>query len=271
MKYLKLSFDTADATEREILVAMLAEAGFESFEEEGNLLHAYIDEAGYDDNTAEVVTHVYQGAIIRETIEQQNWNAAWEEGFHPVTVEGFCTIRAGFHQPDNSVPYEIIITPKMSFGTGHHATTRLMIQQMRDMDLVDKDVLDFGTGTGVLAILAKKLGAKCVTAIDNDEWSYENTLENAAANNSGEIEVLRGSLEVVTGRKYDVILANINRHILMQYMQEMSDLLRPGGMLVMSGILEQDETIVTTEAGKAGFSIQYVTHEDKWSCISATR
>lgn len=271
MKYIRLSFDTADATEREILVAMLAEEGFESFEEEGNLLHAYINEAGYNDSVTEAVGQMFHGAITREVIEQQNWNAVWEEGFHPVTVEGFCTIRAGFHQPDNSVPYEIIITPKMSFGTGHHATTRLIIQQMRDINLAAKDVLDFGTGTGVLAILAKKLGADRVTAIDNDEWSYENTLENVATNNTGEIEVLRGSLEVVTRRKYDVVLANINRHILMQYMQGMSDLLRPGGMLVMSGILEQDETVVTTEARKAGFSIQSVTHEDKWSCISATR
>jgi ribosomal protein L11 methyltransferase len=169
------------------------------------------------------------------------------------------------------VPYEIIITPKMSFGTGHHATTRLLIQQMKNIDFAGKSVLDFGTGTGVLAILAKKLGAGEVLAIDNDEWSYENTLENIAANKVNSIVVKKGSLELAEGRKFDIILANINRHILLQYMVQMHHVLPEHGMLLMSGILDADEQIVLTEARHAGFKNTSVFAEGKWLCIVVAR
>lgn len=270
MEYIKLTLAETDAAQREILMARLAEEGFESFEEEAGALIAYIAADAYTDNLQAGVREWHTGEAAVERIQQQNWNAQWEEGFQPVTVAGFCTIRAGFHAPDNTVPYEIIITPKMSFGTGHHATTMLMIERMRDTDFNSKAVLDFGTGTGVLAILARKLGAANVLAIDNDEWSYENTLENIAANDIAGIEVQRGSLEVAEGRKFDIILANINRHILLQYMQQMHGALAEGGVLVMSGILDADEQIVLGETRKAGFKDTSVFAEGKWLCIVAS-
>lgn len=270
MKYIQLRLQEPDGVQREILMAGLAEEGFESFEEEPAALVAYIQQDNYTDAVAQAVAEMHNGQAEIKEIEQQNWNAEWEAGFEPVRVDGFCTIRAGFHEPDTNVQHEVIITPKMSFGTGHHATTRLMIQQMRDVDFAGKDVLDFGTGTGVLAILAKKLGAADILAIDNDEWSYENTLENIETNDVAGIEVKQGSLEVAGARKFDIILANINRHILLQYMQPMRDALKSGGVLLMSGILDQDEQIILSEAKKAGFNNMTVFAEDKWLCIVAS-
>jgi ribosomal protein L11 methyltransferase len=270
MKYIQMRFAEPDAEKREILIAGLAEVGFESFEEEPGSLVAYIAEADYTEGVVTAVAEIFEGDTEVKAIAQQNWNANWEAGFEPVRVDGFCTIRAVFHAPDTTVLYEIIITPKMSFGTGHHATTRLMIQQMERIDFAGKDVLDFGTGTGVLAILAKKLGAADILAIDTDEWSYENTLENIAANEAAGIEVRRGSLEQAEGRQFNVVLANINRHILLEYMHRMRAVLRDDGVLMMSGILDQDEQIVVQEAKKAGFENLSVVAEDKWLCIVAS-
>lgn len=271
MKYIQLRLAEPDAEKREILIAGLAEEGFESFEEDAGCLLAYIQEESYTEQVAVAVRSMHAGPVEETEIAQQNWNAEWEAGFEPVHIAGFCTIRADFHAADTTVPYEIIITPKMSFGTGHHATTRLMIQQMKGIDFAGKYVLDFGTGTGVLAILAKKLGAGEVLAIDNDEWSYENTLENIAANGVMGIEVKNGSLELAEGRKFDIILANINRHILLQYMEQMHHLLPECGMLLMSGILDADEQIVLNETRKAGFKDTSVFAEGKWLCIVASR
>lgn len=267
MNYIQLRFAEPDAEKRAILIALLAEEGFDSFEEEQDALLAYIAKDLYTEDIVSAVGEMFTGAIETKEIAQQNWNEEWESGFQPVHVAGFCTIRAGFHAPDTTVPYEIIITPKMSFGTGHHATTRLMIQQMKTIDFAGKEVLDFGTGTGVLAILAEKLGTARVLAIDNDEWSYENTLENVAVNNARGIDVQQGSLELAGDRKFDVILANINRHILLQYMHPMRAALKAGGVLLMSGILDADEQVVRQEAMKAGFNSYTVHTEDKWLCI----
>ena len=268
MNYVQITFAAADETLREVLVAYLAEQGFESFEEDSNGLQAYIQQDKYDRTLLGELEDELGVIGIAAIIEQQNWNEEWEKGFSPVTVDGFCTIRATFHEPDESVEHDIIITPKMSFGTGHHATTQLMVQQMREIDFAGKAVLDFGSGTGVLAILAQKLGATDITAIDNDEWSYENTIENMGYNDTEDIEVLKGSLEVVAGKKYDIILANINRHILIQYMADMKGTLNPGGTIIMSGILDEDEKIVTSEARKAGLEPVAKTQLDNWICLS---
>lgn len=271
MRYIQLRLAEPDAEKREILIAGLAEEGFESFEEDAGYLLAYIQEDSYTEQVAVAVRSMYAGTVEEAEIAQQNWNAEWEAGFEPVHIAGFCTIRADFHTADTTVPYEIIITPKMSFGTGHHATTRLMILQMKGIDFTGKSVLDFGTGTGVLAILAKKLGAAEVLAIDNDEWSYENTLENISANDVTGIEVRKGSLELAEGHKFDIILANINRHILLQYMEQIHHLLPERGMLLMSGILDADEQIVLNETRKAGFKNTSVFAEGKWLCIVASQ
>lgn len=254
----------------DILVAELAECGFESFEEGDNQLLAYIKEDELDAQGLDEIIQRYNVVPEKRTVVQQNWNAEWEKDFHPVTVEGFCTIRADFHEPDNAVEHDIIITPKMSFGTGHHATTQLMIEQMRDISFEGKQVFDFGTGTGVLAILAARLGAAGVMAIDTDEWSYENTVENIERNGTEGITVKQGSLEVVGKACYDIILANINRHILLQYMADMKNMLNPGGIVVMSGILDEDKGIITQEAKKQGLIPKKEMARDKWICLSFT-
>jgi ribosomal protein L11 methyltransferase len=210
-------------------------------------------------------------AFTENRIQPQNWNAAWEAGFSPVIVPGFCTVRADFHEPVNDTPYEIVITPKMSFGTGHHATTRLMMAAMRGMDFNAKRVLDFGTGTGILAILASKLGAREITAIDNDEWSVENSLENVAANGAQNISVLNGSLEITEGvPPFTIILANINRHILLQYLQQMKAIIVDGGELLLSGILQEDEQIITQAALNVGFRRAAISTEGDWIALKFT-
>lgn len=267
MIYTQVVMTTADATLREILTAELAEAGFEGFVEDADVLQAFINKDLFDADLLKEIADSYNIAYKLTDIAQQNWNAEWESGFSPVTVDGFCTVRADFHEPDTTVLHDIIITPKMSFGTGHHATTQLMLQTMRDIDHKGKKVLDFGTGTGVLAILAEKLGALSVMAIDTDEWSYENTIENIERNNAKDIEVKKGSLEVVEGEMYDIILANINRHILIQYMRNMKAMLNNDGYILMSGILNEDESIIATEAAKAGLQLVNNHMQNNWLCL----
>ncbi|MCB0698388.1 MAG: 50S ribosomal protein L11 methyltransferase [Chitinophagales bacterium] len=267
MDYLQLSINTSDALMREVLIAELAELGFESFEEATDKLLAYIQEQEYDEQPVSEMIAQHSLDFTVNKIAQQNWNATWESSFEPVHVSDYCIIRADFHDKPDGVQYDIVITPKMSFGTGHHATTRLMMGQMRDMNMINKKVLDFGSGTGVLAILATKEGAASVTAIDNDEWAYENTVENIERNDTQSIKVMRGSLDVVEGEKYDVILANINRHILLQYMEQMSAMLNDGGLILMSGILEEDEDVIVGSTVKNKLQMRTKTTSDKWMCL----
>lgn len=267
MRHVALTLITDNSSLHEILIAELAEAGYDSFEEEGKHLVAYCAEDAFDEaNVCDIATQ-YSIEYSIQYIEEQNWNAVWEQDFKPVIVEDFCAIRADFHEIPVNVAHDIIITPKMSFGTGHHATTRLMIKQMKDMDINNRSVLDFGTGTGVLAILAARLGATSITAIDNDEWSYENTIENIGRNDVNNIKVAKGSLDIVAQEHYDIILANINRHILLEYMQDMYDLLNDNGVIVMSGILAEDKSVVLKKACDAGFKGDKTTAEDNWISI----
>ena len=195
-RYIHITIDTKDSEESDIFVARLSQAGFEGFEEEPGKLHAFIPETLYEAETAEKIISGVKGVADPyhtffkiEWIEPRNWNAYWEKEFEPVVVEDFCAIRAHFHEPVPGVKYDLVITPKMSFGTGHHATTYLMISTMRYHDFRNCSVLDFGTGTGVLAILACKLGAASVLAIDSDEWSIENARENTEVNHCPAIRI----------------------------------------------------------------------------------
>lgn len=267
MKYIEVSVVGCDNLLHEILVAEMAEIGFESFDDTEGGLKAYIQLANYGPALMTDILDRYGISIIEKEIEQENWNSRWEENFQPVTVGTFCTIRADFHEPAEGITHDIIITPKMSFGTGHHATTRMMVERMSEIAFSGCHVLDFGTGTGVLAILAERLGASEVMAIDNDDWSVENTIENIERNNSLAISVQKGSLEVVSG-VYNVILANINRHILMQYMDDMAALLHKDGQILMSGILVEDETMINAKAGKCGLKQLNRKQLDKWICLS---
>jgi ribosomal protein L11 methyltransferase len=265
--YIQVNMHTADEGTREILLALLEDKGYEGFEETDEGLKAFIPEADFDKAFIEWLANEHKVSFDTVKLEQQNWNELWETSFQPVVIGSFCAIRADFHPPANDVLHEIIITPKMSFGTGHHATTRLMVQQMKDMDFSGKRVLDFGTGTGILAILAEKLGAHEILAVDNDEWSYGNAKENIERNNIKNIALMQGSLEDIPQQEYDIILANINRHILLQYMQQLSQLLKNEGYILMSGLLEEDKKIILASAAEAGFTEVKGTAADNWISI----
>ena len=263
MSYKKIAI-TADAEKREILIALLSEIGYEGFEENESELFAYIEGNQFDQQDLEVIINQQDLGYQLSSIEKKNWNEEWEKNFTPVIVEDFCTVRAEFHSANKNTPYEIIITPKMSFGTGHHATTQLMMEAMRDLDIKNKKVFDFGCGTGILAILASKLGANTVVAVDHEEWAYENTLENSERNGANNIEALRGSLEDVVDHDFDIILANINRHILLQYMKGIYNKLKTGGTVLMSGIIPEDKDIISNAAMQAGFALISESTKQNW-------
>ena len=250
-----------------MLVALLSDIGFSGFEETEHALLAYVDEQEYNKALLHEIAQEYNYPYELEVIEAQNWNAVWESNFEPVIVDDFCTLRAHFHTLDVTTPHEIIITPKMSFGTGHHATTQLMIMGMKSISFAGKSVLDFGTGTGVLAILADKLGAAMITAIDNDEWSVENTVENISRNHSRGIVVKKCTLEDIESQQYDVILANINRHILLQYMSLLYARLNDGGTILMSGLLPGDQEIIVNSAQGAGFKFKNKSEHNNWIAL----
>lgn len=255
-----------------MLIASLAAAGCSAFEEQEAALLAFYPESEDNEDLVRSIAGEYEQEYERREIPPQNWNASWESSFEPVVVPGFCTVRAAFHQPATDTPYEIVITPKMSFGTGHHATTRLMMQAMSELDLSEKAVFDFGTGTGILAILAAMLGATRVVAIDNDPWSVENAVENVEGNRQQTIvKVGEGSIEEAGKDRFDVILANINRHILLQYMSEMASAINPGGTLLLSGILTGDEEIIVEAAAGVGFVKQERLQEKDWIALRFTR
>lgn len=222
----------------EILMAELIEIGFDSFTEEHDGILAYIQKDLFKEEDLKAL-HLLQNPDIKISYTFQempniNWNEEWEKNFSPINIEGKVSIRAEFHENQN-LPHEIIIQPKMSFGTGHHATTYLMIQQMLDLDFQNKSVLDMGCGTSVLAIFAKQQGAGKTVAIDIDEWSVENSIENAARNNV-ELEISQGTAENLGAENFDIILANINRNILISDILTYVSVLNEGGKLLLSGL-----------------------------------
>lgn len=247
MEYIQLDIKVKDEPQAELLIALLSAAGFDGFEERPGSLVAIIPAGTYNRPDAAAIIAEAGASFEEQTVQQQNWNAIWEADFQPVVVKDFCTVRASFHPPATDTPYEIIITPKMSFGTGHHATTQLMIEAMQPLVFRNRNVLDFGTGTGILAILARKLGAAGILAIDHDEWAVENTIDNARMNEAP-MDIRQGSLDDMPAAVYDIILANINRNILLQYMELMAAQLAPGGTLLLSGILEEDRAAIKEAA-----------------------
>ena len=240
MNYLQIEFETLKEGESEMLVALLADAGFESFEETENSLLAYIKEEGFEEDSLEEILKVVPVNYAITVIAQQNWNAQWERSFEPIVVNNFVAIRAAFHQPIKNVKHEIIITPKMSFGTGHHATTYMMIEQMEGLDFTGKTVVDFGTGTAVLAILAEKMGARSIDAIDCDEWSIVNSKENTAANNCTKIKLIQ-SESISTAATYDIVLANINLNVIMNNMAAIKAVSKKGTLILLSGFIKADK------------------------------
>lgn len=252
---------------QEVLIALLGEMGYEGFEQEEENLQAFIPESAFDETALRELlgAHGLQYALTR--IEERNWNEEWEKNFQPVIVEGFCAIRAHFHPPMPEVEHELIITPKMSFGTGHHATTYMMLQAMRELDLRGKRVLDFGTGTGVLAILAERLGAGEVVAIDNDDWSIENARENVAENGCTRIRVLQKDHVADVNGPFDVILANINKHVIVAQLGALAQHLTEGGVILLSGLLQDDAEDIDNEARKNNLSVSGRMTKGSWICL----
>lgn len=235
-QHIQISIEATEE-QQEILISELSDLGASGFEQTQTHLIVYFDADAFP--SYEVTDLLNDYNITTHTIEQQNWNALWESNFQPVVVDDFCAVRAPFHQPINSVQHEIVIMPKMSFGTGHHATTWMMMAQMRSIDFAGKNVFDFGTGTGILAILAHKLGAASVLGIDNDEWSMENGRENLARNKCNAVTIEFAS--TVPAGPFDIILANINRNVILMHLQHLVGAVLPQGLILFSGLLEQDE------------------------------
>jgi ribosomal protein L11 methyltransferase len=264
--YIAIIFENISEEIKEILLATLQDTA-EGFEENDNALTAIFLTENYQEGEIAEIAGAYKVPYKKETIASQNWNALWESNFDPVIIDHFAGIRAAFHEPLKNVQHEIIITPKMSFGTGHHATTYLMMQQMGKTDFTHKSVFDFGTGTGVLAILAQKLGALSVVANDIDEWSITNARENFAHNNTQSIQLLQsGTAEM--GKSFDIILANINRNVLLENMPVLSSQLKKGGQLILSGILEEDQEVISSRAEACQLSLLEKTTRNKWICLT---
>jgi ribosomal protein L11 methyltransferase len=268
MNYTKLSFSVAGQDAKDTLIALLSNIEFEGLEETPDGLDVYIETPSFDKDEINSISNQLNVPYTTEQMAKRNWNEEWEKNFEPVIINGFCSVRADFHPKPANVEYDIVITPKMSFGTGHHATTASMMTFMKELDFKDKKVLDFGTGTGILAILAEQLGAASVLGIDNDEWSIENALENCGRNNATKVDIQISPIESLdTAARFDIILANINRHILLEYMNNMFALLKTGGTLLLSGILPEDISIITAAATAAGFKYEKEMIENNWVCM----
>ncbi|MDF1516491.1 MAG: 50S ribosomal protein L11 methyltransferase [Lutibacter sp.] len=254
----------------EILIAELGEVGFESFVENEECVEAFIQKTDWN---AQVLDDIYvlksgefQISYEMREIEQTNWNIEWEKNFNPIQVDDLVSIRAPFHENPN-LKYDIVIEPKMSFGTGHHETTHMMVQHLLDLDVAGKKVLDMGCGTGILAIFAEMKGAKPIDAIDIDNWCYQNSLENVELNNCKHISVFEGDATLLNDKKYDVIIANINRNILLDDMKTYANCLDENGIILLSGFYKEDISVIDAEVSKYGLKLDKQIERNNWVAL----
>lgn len=270
MSYLAFEIYITDEVERYQMIAMADTLGSMGAEENDDHIIIYFGD-GVQQSRMEEIINSFQVRYEVKTIPHQNWNTLWESNFDPVYVDDFCYIKADFHPDIEGIPHIIRITPKMAFGTGHHATTYQVIQMMKSLNWIDKKVLDFGTGTGILAILAEQLGARDILAIDNDPWSVENTIEHIEKNQSKRIKARISSIEDVSDQDFDIIIANINRHILLQYMPLISQKTKKNGYVIISGILSEDRSVIEKSIIENNLKILDTTEKDNWLCILLTK
>ncbi len=274
MAYIEIRCQVSEPTEgNEILIALLSELGCDSFEENAHGLNAYISQENFDkqnfDNLLQQASNFsFDFSFTYHQMEDKNWNALWEQSYQPVLIDNQCYIRAPFHEPIQNIGYDIIIKPEMSFGTAHHPTTAQLVSYLLREDCVDKKVLDMGTGTGVLAILAKKRGAKYVLAIDNDKWAYHNCMENIKRNDCQNVIALYGDVALVKDTDFDIVIANINRNILLRDMKFYAQAMKKNAVLFLSGFfLNPDLNLLKEEAEKYG--LVYDSHCEKNEWVAA--
>jgi ribosomal protein L11 methyltransferase len=269
MVYTEFSFSSDSEYAYDILTAELADLGFESFTEEDGELKAYVQKEVLDDSlldeTLSRLLHKFPFSYTQKEIAPQNWNAVWESNFPDICVDDKLRVRAVFHEPDPSFPLEIIIQPKMSFGTGHHATTWLVMKEMLSIDFKNKSVFDFGTGTGILAILAAKLGAEDIEAVDNDPQCIENSVENFELNGTPGVGIALGDITVLAeDKKFDILIGNITRNVILHFLPQIKSHLRESGLFLASGFYEDDLEILSREASALGLRLQHHHVRDKW-------
>ncbi len=254
----------------EILIAELGNVGFESFIENENGVIAYIQKVSWNDSILDSIfvlnSNEFLIDYIKSEVAQTNWNAEWEKNFEAIHVDNLVSIRAPFHKNPH-LKYDIVIEPKMSFGTGHHETTHMMIQHLLNLNLDNKKVLDMGCGTGILAIFAEMKGANPTDAIDIDNWCYLNSLENIGRNNCQFISVFEGDSSLLINKKYDVIIANINRNILLADMETYTNCLNQNGVLLLSGFYKEDILIINEEVSKFNLKLETTIERNNWVAL----
>ena len=270
MNYYACSFTNPDNENlKDMFMELLGEIGFDSFMDTDDGFDAYCQEPLLNEEELNDILQMEQFANVKllkkELIPDQDWNATWEASYEPVIINEFCRIRAPFHKVEGSYKYDLIIEPKMSFGTAHHETTSQIIELMLQSDFSGLNLLDMGSGTGVLAILAKKLGSATTVAIDNDEWAYRNALDNIRLNDENEIIVELGDATSLNDRQFDVILANINRNILLRDMKEYVKCLVNGGKIFFSGFYEEDLVLIKKEAERLGLTYSNHVTKNNWT------
>ena len=255
----------------EIVMVELGELGFESFVDTENGMLAYIPQSIFDEQLINEMQIIKENkglfSYTFQIMEDKNWNEVWETNYDAVVIKNRCGIRAPFHPENKDLEYDLVIEPKMSFGTAHHETTSNMIEMLLEENLQNKTVLDMGCGTSVLAILAAKRGAKDIVAIDNDEWAYNNSLENIVKNNESDIKVLLGDASLLHDMHFDVIIANINRNILLNDISTYVASLNTLGTLLMSGFYEQDIPVIQQECTKFGLTFDRHISNNNWVAV----
>ena len=275
MDHYQFIFEVSNQESSDVLIAELDSIGFEGFEEVGDTLKAFISTEKFESSEFDVLIELNSVKYTKSIVKETNWNAEWESGFEPVVILDALTgkpiicVRASFHNAIEAVLYDLVVTPKMSFGTGHHATTYLMMQQMLLLNFKNKRVIDYGTGTGVLAILASKMGAGDITGIDNDDWSINNAKENIESNNCGEIKILQLST-IEEGLKAEIILANINLNIIIANLPSIRLACLPGTIILFSGIMVKDKQQITDALESGNFSINECVEKDNWLLLNVS-
>ncbi len=255
----------------EILIALLNDIKFNSYYENDNGLKAYIEESNFDLDLLEqklkkIKEKVNLNYAVKK-LENNNWNKNWEENFSPVIINNNCIVRAKFHKKPNKINYDIVITPKMSFGTGHHETTSLMMRYMFSLKFYNKNILDLGSGTGILSILASKLKAKKIHAIDYDKWAFINSKENLLLNNVKNVSCILGDIDSVILNKYDILLININRNIILSQMNKYKDLMSINSDILLSGFISDDTNLILNQAKKLDLKLINKKNEKEWNLL----